>query len=85
MITIKKETSLDEFEFWGGAYSVSQALTYAQLNEIEDWINDLYPDGIDETTLNDLFWFDTDEIANVLGFDDFDALIEANKDDEDED
>ena len=36
----------------------------------EDILEELYPDGIDETTINDLFWFDRDVIASWLGYED---------------
>ena len=34
----------------------------------------MYPDGIEETDLNDLFRFDMDEVSKILGYDDFDDL-----------
>lgn len=43
---------------------------------IEEILEDLYPDGMDETAVNDLFWFDNDTIAEWLGYTDFDELIE---------
>lgn len=33
-------------------------------------IEDLYPDGIDATQINDIFWFDFDWIAQMLGYED---------------
>lgn len=35
---------------------------------------DLYPDGTDETTINDIFWFEEDWIASILGYDNWEDL-----------
>ena len=37
-------------------------------------MEDIYPDGIDETQLNDIFWFDDDFMAECLGYNDFETL-----------
>ena len=73
---IQTETSLRNFEFWAGAKDHVQYLTWGQLDTIEAVLEEIYPKGIDETTLNDLFWFDEDVIADWLGFTDFEELIE---------
>lgn len=45
------------------------------LDAIENIIEDMYPDGADETTINDLFWFEDDTIAEWLGYNDFEEII----------
>ena len=60
---IYSETSLRNFEFWSGAVSRAEVLTYDQMNQVEAILEDLYPDGIEDTEINDLFWFDEDTIA----------------------
>ena len=35
--------------------------------EFDELIEELYPDGIDETELNDLLWFESDWIFECLG------------------
>ena len=42
-------------------------LTIEQLDELESMLDELYPDGMTETQLNDLMWFDFDTIKNWLG------------------
>jgi hypothetical protein len=42
-------------------------LTIEQLDELESILDELYPDGMTETQLNDLMWFDFDTIKNWLG------------------
>ena len=64
---IYSEKSLRNFEFWSGAKENANELTSAQLDEVETILEDLYPNGMDETQINDLFWFDFDTIKEWLG------------------
>ena len=64
---IYSEKSLRNFEFWSGAKENVNELTGAQLDEVETILEDLYPEGMDETQINDLFWFDFDTIKEWLG------------------
>ena len=67
---IYKEQSLKNFEFWSGAVRNAEQLTPDELDELETMLeSDLYPDGIDEVELNDLFWFDFPWICFILGLD----------------
>ena len=73
MLTIMKiysEKSLRNFEFWSGAKENANELTGAQLDEVETILEDLYPEGMDETQINDLFWFDFDTIKEWLNITD---------------
>ena len=63
---ITSEKSLSSFEFWSGAKNNASELTYSQFEEVENILEDLYPDGINETQLNDLFWFDFDTVKEWL-------------------
>ena len=67
IMKISKETSLYSFEFWSGAKEFAQNLTEQELTTIERNLKDLYPNGIDETELNDLFWFDREMICEWIG------------------
>lgn len=69
------ETSLYNFDFWGGAKDNALKLTVEQLHEVEMMLEDIYPDGMSETELNDLFWFDFGQICEWLG-------IEEDEDEE---
>ena len=73
---IYKEESLSNFEFWSGAKETAKYLTSKDFDIIEAMLEELYPDGVDETTINDLFWFEEDMIAEWLGYSDFDELME---------
>lgn len=71
---IYSEKSLTRFEFWGGAMCRAEKLTYSELEQITAILEELYPDGIDETTTNDIFWFEEDTIAEWLGYDSFEEI-----------
>lgn len=67
---IYKEESLSNFEFWSGAKEFASKLTKREFNTIEASFEDIYPDGMDETQINDLFWFEPESICNdILGVD----------------
>ena len=79
---IYSETSLRNFEFWSGGAETAKYLTFEELDTIESMLEDIYPDGMDETDINDFFWFDDDTIAEWLGYSDFEELM--NRDEENE-
>ena len=64
---IYKEESLQNFEFWSGAKANASTLTSEQLDTVEAILTDIYPEGLDETQLNDIFRFDFDQIQEWLG------------------
>ena len=70
-----EDKGLRDFDFWSGAKDTVGYLTSDELDTIEDMLEDAYPDGMTETQVNDLFWFDTDVIAEWLGYEDFESLI----------
>ena len=63
---IYSEKSLRNFEFWSGAKENANELTSAQLDEVGTILEDLYPEGMEETQINDLFWFEFDTIKEWL-------------------
>ena len=73
---IYEEISLSNFEFWSGGADKASYLTSEELETIENILEDTYPEGISDTDLNDLFWFDDDLIAEWLGYNSFDEIIE---------
>ena len=84
---ITSEISLRNFEGWSGAVDTLNTLTDDQKDEIEANLEELYPDGMGETRLNDFLWFENDTIAEWLGFEDWEDLERKNsgEDDEEED
>lgn len=67
---VYKEMNLRDFQFWSGAKSNAETLTGEQLDMVENILEDCYPDGIDATTINEMFWFDFDTIREWLGIED---------------
>ena len=71
---IYKEESLSNCEWWSGAVYTAQRIWEEQgregFDQLEAILEDLYPDGIDETDLNDLLWFDAETVYEWLGIGD---------------
>ena len=73
-----KEESIGTFDFWSGAKDTAEYLTEDEMNTIEGILEELFPDGMSETELNDLFWFEDDTIAEWLGYNDFETIMTRN-------
>ena len=74
--TQKAVYHLSDFEFWSGGKDTVKDLTQDELKQIETMLEDIYPDGITEMTLNDFFWFERDTIAEWLGYCSFVEIME---------
>lgn len=65
---IYSETNLENFEAWSGAadtlYRVKEE---GKCGELEAILENLYPDGMSETELNDLLWFEPETVFEWLG------------------
>ena len=61
------ETNLSSFDFWSGAKDNANELTTEQLEQIDAILSDAYPEGMSETSLNNLFWFEFDEVLKLIG------------------
>ena len=72
---IYTEESLKNFEFWSGAKDTVKYLTDDELDTIEKILEDTYPEGMSETQINDIFWFEDDWIAEILGYNDFEEIM----------
>lgn len=64
------EEQLYNFQFWGGAKENANLLTLQELEQIEFELSNIYPEGLEDTQINDIFWFDFDFIAQLLGYED---------------
>jgi len=61
MKTFNENTTLSNFDAWAGAKDTKETILNAGKEDNFDMlINELYPDGLSETNLNDLLWFETD-------------------------
>ena len=65
---IYSEISIADFKAWGGAINtLDRIIAEDKCDELEAILEDLYPDGISETELNDLLWFDDEAVFGWLG------------------
>ena len=65
---ITTELSIRDFNAWSGAVTTQKEIIRAgKAEEFDDLINELYPEGIDATQLNDLLWFEVDWLYETLG------------------
>ena len=65
---IIKEAGITDFGAWGGAVNTKKKIIdNNKEEEFDELIEELYSDGIDETALNDLLWFESDWIFECLG------------------
>lgn len=81
-MTIYSEESLKDFDFWSGARDRAKYLNDDEFNQIELILEDLYPNGMSKTQINDLFWFEDDTIAEWLGYGSFEEIM--NRDEEED-
>ena len=62
-----KEFKLENFEAWSGAIETQERIIEeGKAEEFECLIEELYPDGIDETLLNDILWFEEEWLFKQL-------------------
>ena len=67
-MTITYELDLNSFQAWSGAKdTLDRIQREGKCAELENILEDLYPDGMTETELNDLLWFDSESVYEWLG------------------
>ena len=76
---VTSEIDLRNFEGWSGGESTLATLSYDQIDTLQFILEDAYPEGIDKTHLNDILRFETDWIAELLGFTDWESLERYKK------
>ena len=65
---ITSEMSLRNFKAWSGAKdTLNKLIELDKCDELEFILDDLYPNGMTETQLNDILWFDDEWIYETLG------------------
>lgn len=75
---IINETSLRNFDFWSGARTTADTLWEkiggSAFDTIESILEECYPEGITDTQINDIFWFEEDWLADILGYESWEQL-----------
>lgn len=83
---IIKEAGITDFEAWSGAVDTKKTIVdNNKEEEFDALIEETYPDGIDETALNDLLWFESDWIFECLGITEDDEEEEDTEEEDNED
>jgi hypothetical protein len=68
MIVTNDNLTLRDFKAWSGAVDTQETiLNEGKGEEFDSLIEELYPDGIEETHLNDLLWFYEEWLYEMLG------------------
>lgn len=76
-MTIKSEISLENFEAWsGGKNTLNRVINERKCGQLEAILEDLYPDGMTDTELNDLLWHDSDAVFEWLDIRTYDQIKE---------
>lgn len=84
-MTYTVEKPLSQFEFWSGAKERTDHLTTDQLDRLDNLMPEVLGENPTDTAINDLFWFEEDYIAQLLGFNSFEALVRHNDGNDDDD
>lgn len=83
--SVKIISTLDDYEPWSGAKDTYEAIVDAgKLDDLDFYLEDIYPEGLTTTQLNDLLWFDGDTVLSDLGIYTEDAIDTAIQDAVDE-
>lgn len=73
------ERSLDQFDAWsGGKDTLDTLIEKGVCDEVEDFIEQCFTDPTD-TDINDFLWFERDQIAEYLGYKNWDAFENGKK------
>ena len=65
---ITSEMSLKNFKAWSGAKdTLNKLIELDKCDELEFILESEYPNGLTDTQLNDLLWFDQDWIYETFG------------------
>ena len=60
--------SLSDYKPWSGAVDTfNKIMDAGKFDALDELIEDEYPDGITDTGLNDLLWFDSEWVLEMLG------------------
>lgn len=65
---IISETSIADFKAWLGAVETKQAIIDAgKCDEFDSYIEEIYPDGLTDTQLNDMLWHESEYMLYLMG------------------
>ena len=74
---IKSKISLENFQAWSGAVStLNRIINEGKCSQLEFMLEEMYPDGMTDTELNDLLWHDSDTVFEWLDIRTYDQIKE---------
>lgn len=77
---------IDNYEPWSGAVDRWNEIVEAgKVDELENMLEDEFPEGMSETELNDFIWFEEDTWRDWLGMSEEEEEEEEEEEDLDED
>ena len=76
---VKTEINLCNFEGWSGGDNTLAVLSHEQIFKLQSAIEEQHPDGIDEEELNDILRYETDWIASLFDYYDWETLENHQK------
>lgn len=75
---VTREIELDDFDAWSGGKETLDELRKTDfVGAAQDLVEELWPDGVDATTLNDFLWFDLEDMRPEWFNDDWDEMQDA--------
>ena len=81
MLSIVKEVSSFELkdELWSGALdTLNTVIQNEKLQDLMDLLEDMYPEPVDITTINDLLWFDDEFLFERIDLEVTDECVCSN-------
>ena len=86
MANITITTEVNEYtifnELWSGGKDTLEDLTTGEVSTILDYLEELQgctEEPMSLTDINDFFWFERDYIAKLLGYNDYEEIMERNQ------
>lgn len=77
---VYKDIDLAEFKPWGGAVDTIISLTESEMDAVQAHLELMETaEGLSETDINDFLWYEIDFIAELCGYEDWEALEKAHE------
>ena len=64
---ITKTLDLRDFEGWAGAIDTLAEMSVDEMDTLQVVLEELYPEGLTDTQLNDILWFEDKWISEMIG------------------
>jgi hypothetical protein len=83
IMKIISEISIVNFDAWSGAIDTQKKIVAEnKVDDFDSYIEELYPEGLTDTELNDILWFDSENVFEYLGISEDEEEPEEETDEE---